>query len=97
MSVVLSAANGTCTDVGTGLALPSAYIEKAPYPQAGSAYAGSPIAISLVSTLASYVLSIGNLASASAAFNLTAIALGINSTYPGGDLSMCASLLGPRI
>ena len=92
MSLVVSAnastaATGTCTDVGTGLALPSAYIEKAPYPQAGGAYAGSPIAISLVSTVAAYVLSAGSLASASAAFNLTAAALGINATYPGGDFS----------
>ena len=84
------ASSGTsgCTDVGTGLALPSAYIEKAPYPQAGGAYAGSSIAISLISTVAAYVLSVGSLASASAAFNLTAAALGINATYPGGDLSM---------
>ena len=82
-----TATTGTCTDVGTGLALPSAYVEKAPYPQAGGAYAGSPIAVSLISTVAAYVLSIGGLSSASAAFNLTAAALGINSTYPGGDLS----------
>ena len=93
MSLVVSAAasssssSGTCTDVGTGLALPSAYIEKAPYPQAGGAYAGSSIAVSLISTVAAYVLSIGGLSSASAAFNLTAAALGINATYPGGDLS----------
>ena len=82
-----SAASGACTDVGTGLALPSAYFEKAPYPQAGAAYAGGSIAVSLISTLASYVLSVGSLASASAAFNLTAAALGVNATYPGGDLS----------
>ena len=93
MSLVISANGssasvaGTCIDVGTGLALPSAYLEKAPYPQAGGAYAGSSIVISLISTLASYVLSVGSLASASAAFNLTAAALGINATYPGGDLS----------
>ena len=59
-----AAAAGTCTDTGTGLALPSAYIEKAPYPQAGGAYAGSSIAISLISTLAAYVLSVGSLACA---------------------------------
>ena len=59
MSLVVSAnasaasVAGTCIDVGTGLALPSAYIEKAPYPQAGGAYAGSPIAISSISTVAS--------------------------------------------
>ena len=91
VSLVLSASAstaatpaGTCTDVGTGLALSSAYFVKAPYPQAGSAYAGSTVAISLVSTMAAYVLSISG---TSAAFNLTAAALGIAATYPGGDLS----------
>ena len=82
-----SATSGTCTDVGTGLALPSAYIEKAPYPQEGGAYAGRIVDISPISTVAAYVLSSGSLASASAAFNLTAAALGISPTYPGGDLS----------
>ena len=93
-----SASFGTCTDVGTGLALPSAYFEKAPYPQEGGAYAGRTIAISLVSTVAAYVLSAGSqagiLASTSAAFNVTAAALAISPTYPGGDLSMCAPCLG---
>ena len=92
LSLVLSAtassgASGTCTDVGTGLALPAAYVLKAPYPQAGGAYSGGSIAISHVSTVAAYVLSVGNLAGASAAFNLTAAALGISSTYAGGDLA----------
>ena len=82
------ATSGICTDVGTGLALPSAYFVKAPYPQAGSAYAGSSIAISLVSSVAAYVLSTGKLTSASAAYNMTAAALGISPTYPGGDISM---------
>ena len=93
MSLVVSATasgatSGICTDVGTGLALPSAYFVKAPYPQAGSSYSGSTLAVSLVSTVAAYVLSTGKLASASAAYNLTAAALGINPTYPGGDISM---------
>ena len=90
VTLVVTAANastGTCTDVGTGLALPLAYFQKAPYPQAGGAYAGGTIAVSLVSTVAAYVLSIGNLTGASAAFNLTAAALSINATYAGGDLS----------
>ena len=78
---------GACTDVGTGLALPSAYFLKAPFPQAGSAYSGSSIAVSPISTAAAYVLSVGSLAGASAAFNLTAAALGISATYAGGDLS----------
>ena len=93
-----AATAGNCTDVGTGLALPSAYFEKAPYPQEGGAYAGRTIAISLVSTVAAYVLSAGSqagiLASTSAAFNVTAAALAISPTYPGGDLSMCAPCLG---
>ena len=87
VSTAASSVTSGTIDVGTGLALPSAYIEKAPYPQAGGSYAGSTIAISLVSTVAAYVLSAGGLSSASAAFNLTAAALGINVTYPGGDLS----------
>ena len=82
-----SATSGACTDVGTGLVQPSAFYEKAPYPQAGSAYTGTTVAISLVSTVAAYVLSAGTYVGTSAAFNVTAAALGVNATYPGGDLS----------
>ena len=46
-----------CVDIGTGLHLPSTYFLKAPYPQETFAYSGSPIAISLVSSVAAYLLS----------------------------------------
>ena len=85
-SLVVSAKTA-CTDVGTGLTLPPAFILKAPYPQAGASYAGSTIAGSLVSTVAAYVLSVGGLASAAAAFNRTAASQGFSPTYPGGDVS----------
>ena len=91
LSVVVSNSSSTgasCIDVGTGLSPPAAYLEKAPYPQAGHNYAGRNIVVSPISTLAAYVLSVGNLTTMSAAFNRTAAALGVSVAYPGGDLSM---------
>ena len=85
-SLVVSSSSGACIDIGTGLTMPtSSYLLKAPYPVAGSSYNKSTtIVISPLTTLASYVLSVGGLANATVAFSRVAKAHGLGSSI---DLS----------
>ena len=87
------AASGKCIDVGTGLAPPSASLLTAPFPVLRlSSYPTPAIVASPLSTLATYVKSVGGAQNVSMAYKYLVKALGLTTTNDGYDIAMCVSL-----
>ncbi len=86
-ALVLNSGTGKCIDVSTGVLLPAAWLQKAPFPAAQQNYqADSTIAVSPLTTLAAFVMSAGDLsAGPTASFSKVAAALSLNGS--GVDLA----------
>ena len=84
------AASGKCIDVGTGLAPPSTWLLTAPFPVLRlSSYPTPAIVASPLSTLATYVNSVGGAANVSMAYKYLVKALGLATANDGYDVALC--------
>ena len=82
---------GQCVDVGTGLALPSAWLLTAPFPvqRLNGSYPDTAVVASPLSTLAMYVNSVGGAANVTMAYKYLVAALGLTTANNGYDIAMC--------
>ena len=80
-----------CIDVGTGLALPSAWLLSAPFPvqRLNGSYPDTAVVASPLSTLAMYVNSVGGAANVTMAYKYLVAALGLTTANNGYDIAMC--------
>ena len=85
-------ASGQCIDVGTGLAVPSAWFVAAPFPvqRLSASYPDPAIVASPLSTLAIYVKSAGNATNVTMAYKHLVAALGLTTSNNGYDIALCA-------
>ena len=82
---------GQCVDVGTGLALPTAWLATAPFPvqRLNGSYPDPTVVAGPLSTLAMYVKSVGNASNVMMAYKHVVAALGIRTANGGYDIAMC--------
>ena len=85
---------GQCIDVGTGLTVPSAWLVTAPFPiqRLNGSYPDPTVVAGPLSTLATYVKSVGNVTNVTMAYKSVVAALGIRTANNGYDIAMCVPL-----